>query len=193
MTAPGQTRVFASPQKWSKSSTTPPPKSSSPARKPPLSGRPLTAGWRNCSGRRRDRVLFRSSSHADRSVRRDHLRKPPSIPGRVDRRLPGRLLRNAALGGQKGSEEVKRILAVTGIGRLAYTGHPTAATVRIIRVCGAIDDAMEHISFDAEEAESGARSEVRVRRWRPRSCVLEPPTPPRPAATNTHLALRIPC
>src|SRR5690606_5785999 len=146
-------RRFASPQQWPKSSTTPPPKSSSPARKPPLSGRPLTAGWRNCSGRRRDRVLFRSSDHADRSIRRDHLRKPPSIPDRVDRRLPGRLLRNGALGGQKGSEEVKRILAVTGIGLLAYIATTTAVTLTIIRVSGAIDDAIEHINFDTEEDE----------------------------------------
>jgi len=48
---------------------------------------------------------------------------------------------------------VKRILAVTGIGLLAYIAATTAVTLTIIRVSGAIDDAIEHINFDAEEAE----------------------------------------
>src|SRR5690606_11160128 len=105
------------------------------------------------SGRRHDRGLFRSSSHADRRTRCDHLRKPPSIPGRVGPRLPGRLLRNRALCGQKGSAEVKRTLAVTGIGHLAYISSTTAVTLTIIRVSRAIDDAIEHINFDTEEDE----------------------------------------
>lgn len=48
---------------------------------------------------------------------------------------------------------MKRILAVTGIGLLAYIATTTAVTLTIIRVSGAIDDAIEHINFDTEEYE----------------------------------------
>jgi len=48
---------------------------------------------------------------------------------------------------------VKRILAVTGIGLLAYIAATTAVTLTIIRVSGAIDEAIESINYNTEEDE----------------------------------------
>ena len=48
---------------------------------------------------------------------------------------------------------MKRILAVTGIGLLAYIAATTAVTLTIIRVSAAIDEAIENINFDTEEDE----------------------------------------